>query len=152
MSLAQVVEDRGKLGVGRQRLYRVRVDADEPEPVHTNVAEDDLELASDADRARWAENKTISVQQRLTYSGTGKDALGRLWELYPYLLIAKPGTDEDTATAIFIPPHAPPGAPLADPHKVSVEQGGVDAALAQLEQYLDERHAGLSKERGRRWV
>src|SRR4051794_21613724 len=39
---AQVVEDRGSLGVNRRRLYRVRVDQDPGEPIESEVPEDEL--------------------------------------------------------------------------------------------------------------
>ena len=41
--LAQVIEDRGRLGVNRRRLYRVRLDQSGGEPVSFEIPEDDLE-------------------------------------------------------------------------------------------------------------
>jgi hypothetical protein len=39
---AQIVEDRGPLGVNHRRLYRVRIDEDSGEPVSFEMREDDL--------------------------------------------------------------------------------------------------------------
>lgn len=47
---AQVIEDRGALGVNRRRLYRVRVDRPEDEPLAFEMPEDDLEAATALDR------------------------------------------------------------------------------------------------------
>src|SRR5437879_1328503 len=47
---AQVIEDRGPLGVKRRRLYRVRLDQDSGEPITFEVPEDDVEAAT-PDRA-----------------------------------------------------------------------------------------------------
>ena len=42
---AQMIEDRGLLGVNRRRLYRVRLDQDSGESIAFEVPEDDLEAA-----------------------------------------------------------------------------------------------------------
>lgn len=39
---AQIIEDRGPLGVNRRRLYRIRIDDDSGEPITTEVPEVDL--------------------------------------------------------------------------------------------------------------
>jgi hypothetical protein len=44
--LAQVVEDRGPLGVSRQRLYRIRLDRDPSEAGTFEVREEYLEAAT----------------------------------------------------------------------------------------------------------
>jgi hypothetical protein len=43
---AQVIEDRGPLGVNRRRLYGVRLDRGAEEPDFIEIPEDDLEAAS----------------------------------------------------------------------------------------------------------
>jgi hypothetical protein len=48
--LAQVVEDRGPLGVRRRRLYRVRLDQDETEAGTFEVREEFLEAAGKPDK------------------------------------------------------------------------------------------------------
>jgi hypothetical protein len=47
-----VVEDRGPLGVGRRRLYRVRLDQDPDEPVFFEMPEEHLEPAPSLDKRR----------------------------------------------------------------------------------------------------
>jgi hypothetical protein len=42
---AQVIEDRGPLGVNRRRLYRIRLDWESDEPIAFEVPEDDLVAA-----------------------------------------------------------------------------------------------------------
>jgi hypothetical protein len=42
---AEVVEDRGPLGVNRRRLYRVRLERDLGESITFEMPEDDLEAA-----------------------------------------------------------------------------------------------------------
>ena len=42
---AQVIEDRGPLGVNRRRLYRIRLDQDLNDPIAFEMPEDDLEKA-----------------------------------------------------------------------------------------------------------
>jgi hypothetical protein len=49
--LAQVVEDRGPLGVNRRRLYRIRLDQEQGESFTFEVAEEDLEPARMPDKA-----------------------------------------------------------------------------------------------------
>ena len=44
--VAQVIEDRGRLGVGGRRLYRIRVDQDQGEPDTFEVREEYLEAAA----------------------------------------------------------------------------------------------------------
>ena len=46
---AQVVEDRGQLGVGGRRLYRVRLDADQSESSAFELPEEDLAAAEPPD-------------------------------------------------------------------------------------------------------
>src|SRR6516164_7194355 len=48
---AQVVEDRGPLGVNRRRLYRIRLDWNPEEPITFEVPEDDLQPADTPDKA-----------------------------------------------------------------------------------------------------
>jgi hypothetical protein len=47
---AQVIEDRGPLGVNRRRVYRVRLDQDGAEPLAFEMPEDYLERAGLPDR------------------------------------------------------------------------------------------------------
>jgi hypothetical protein len=42
---AQVIEDRGPLGVNRRRIFRIRLDRDPDEPFAFELPEDDLEAA-----------------------------------------------------------------------------------------------------------
>jgi hypothetical protein len=42
---AQIIEDRGPLGVNRRRLYRIRFNQDLDEPIAFEMPEDDLEKA-----------------------------------------------------------------------------------------------------------
>lgn len=48
--LAQVIEDRGPLGVNRRRLYRIRVDQDQGEADTFEVREEQLEAAAKPDQ------------------------------------------------------------------------------------------------------
>src|SRR3954465_4682700 len=48
---AQVIEDRGPLGVNRRRLYRVRLDEGEGEPDAFEIPEEDLTAAAPPDKA-----------------------------------------------------------------------------------------------------
>jgi hypothetical protein len=43
--VAQIIEDRGPLGVGRRRLYRIRFDQELNEPISFEMPEDDMEKA-----------------------------------------------------------------------------------------------------------
>jgi hypothetical protein len=43
---AQVIEDRGRLGVNGRRIYRLRVDRDWGESVTFEMSEDNLEAAT----------------------------------------------------------------------------------------------------------
>ncbi len=45
-SCGTVVEDRGLIGAGGRRLYRVKVDFDPPNVTFTELPEDDLTLAN----------------------------------------------------------------------------------------------------------
>jgi hypothetical protein len=47
---AQVTEDRGPLGVNRQRLYRIRLDQADSEPRDFEMPEDELEAAAKPDK------------------------------------------------------------------------------------------------------
>ena len=42
---AQIIEDRGPLGVNRRRLFRIRLDRDLNEPIAFEMPEDDMERA-----------------------------------------------------------------------------------------------------------
>ncbi len=44
-AFAQIIEDRGPLGKDRRRLYRIRLDQDQDEPIAFEMSEDDMELA-----------------------------------------------------------------------------------------------------------
>ena len=44
-AFAQIIEDRGPLGVNRRRLYRVRLDQGFDEPIAFEMSEDDMERA-----------------------------------------------------------------------------------------------------------
>src|SRR6266576_145241 len=65
-ALAQVVEDRGSLGMGGRRLYRVRLDFEQDVPSTFELLEEDLE-AADAP----AEANPL-LKATLDYLGQGK--------------------------------------------------------------------------------
>lgn len=48
--LAQIIEDRGPLGVNRRRLYRIHLGQDADEPLAFEVPEEDLEAAAVPDK------------------------------------------------------------------------------------------------------
>jgi hypothetical protein len=48
--VAQVIEDRGPLGVNRRRLYRIRVGGDQSEDDTFEVREEYLEAAANPDK------------------------------------------------------------------------------------------------------
>src|SRR5687767_12222472 len=60
--LAQVVEDRGQIGVGRRRLFRVQIDQDQEDPTTTEIPEVDLEPAPDIQSADTARQAGFSTQ------------------------------------------------------------------------------------------
>ena len=45
-AFAQIIEDRGPLGINRRRLYRIRLDLDHDEPIAFEMSEDDMEKAT----------------------------------------------------------------------------------------------------------
>jgi len=64
--VAQVVEDRGSLGVGGRRLYRIRLDFEHDLPSTFEVREDDLEAADVPTEANPL------LKATLDYLGQGK--------------------------------------------------------------------------------
>ncbi len=44
-AFAQIIEDRGPLGVNRRRLYRIRLDQESTEPIAFEMPEDEMEKA-----------------------------------------------------------------------------------------------------------
>jgi hypothetical protein len=71
---AQIIEDRGPLGAGRRRLYRIRFDQELNEPVEFEMPEDEMEKAV-PDRAailRYLKQGGLIEILRTSLSG-GKD-------------------------------------------------------------------------------
>ncbi|MDB5348883.1 MAG: hypothetical protein JWN86_130 [Planctomycetota bacterium] len=60
--LAQVIEDRGQLGVRGRRLYRVLIDPAQDEPTTSEIPEADLEPAPEILPAEVAREKGFSTQ------------------------------------------------------------------------------------------
>src|SRR5262245_51462336 len=107
LALAQVVEDRGPLGGGGRRVLRVRVDQKDVEPTFTEVPEEELEPATEADRTAWQAKGSVALHQAVAYRGHDKDRRGHPKPLYQYLVLAKYGPVSAPAVATIIPMYAP---------------------------------------------
>jgi len=76
---AQIVEDRGPLGVDRRRLYRVRIDGDSGEPVSFEMREDDLSPAAPEKAAALRYLKEGGLVAILQASFAGGRSQPRVW-------------------------------------------------------------------------
>lgn len=151
LKLAQVVEDRGPLGVGGRRILRIRIDVPELEPQFTEAPEEELELATEADRANWQAHGSLATYYTVAYRGHERDRRGDPTPVYHYALIARHAPEDGPATAMIVPLHVPEP-DEAKRHTVSVERGGPLAAFGKAEEYLDAlpEHRGLTKSRTHR--
>jgi hypothetical protein len=145
--LAQVVEDRGRLGVRRRRLYGIRLEFAEGESTTFEVAEDDLEAATEADRAAWKSKGSIALHQTVTYYRNGEDGSESPKSWHHYLVVARPGPGPQSGVASIIPllQARVAGSAQGPSHTVVTPTGGPEAALAKAEAYLDAQHPGLRK-------
>jgi hypothetical protein len=149
--LAQVIEDRGRIGVRGRRLYGVRIDFAEGTPTILEVGEDEVEATTEAERARWRATGSIAFHQTVTYFGNGEDG-GGPEPRYHYLLIARPAAEPDSGVVSIIPmlPAQVVAAAKNPPPKIVAPSGGPEAALLKAEEYLDTLHPGLRKTVGER--
>ena len=150
--LAEVVEDRGRIGVRKRRLYRIRLDIGEGEPTMFEVPEEQLEATTEADREAWRTKGTIGVHQTVAYRGDRQDERGMPTPLHHYLIVAKPGPQPGSGVAsiISLSEAKASGVAQGPSHTVVAQAGGPEGALAKAEQYLDGLHPGLKKVVGKR--
>jgi len=145
--LAKVVEDRGPLGVHRRRLYRVRLDVDRDESTTFEIPEEELQAATDADKAAWVETGSTGLHQTMSYFGNDEDEHGIPKPWYHYLVVASPGPRAGSGVASIIELSEAKASGVAqDPSTtIAAREGGPEAALSKAEEYLDSRHPGLKK-------
>lgn len=145
--LAQVIEDRGPLGVRGRRLYSICLDPGKGEATTLEVPEEDLEAATEVDRVAWRDRGTIALHQTLTYYGKEESLQGKPRLLDHYLVVAKPGPEPGSgaATITSLSERRAGGAAQEPFHTVIAQSGGPEAALAKAEKYLDARHPGSKK-------
>jgi hypothetical protein len=152
MVLAQVVEDRGPIGVNGRRLYSVRLNFGQGEPTSLEVPETDMEAATEADKTAWLTKGTVALHQTITYFGDEEGQNGMPKPRYHYLIVAKPGLEVGSGAASIISLSQARESGMAQGafHRILAQQGGPEAALTKAEEYLDAQHAGLKKIIGER--
>jgi hypothetical protein len=145
--LARVIEDRGPLGWRGRRLYTVRLESSDGDPVTLEVPEEHLTAATKDEVDRWRSQGSVATHQTVTYNESEKDEYGmpRVW--YHYLIVAKPGPQPGSgiASILSLSKARATGIAQGPSNVVSVPRGGPDAALAKAVEYLDSQHPGLEK-------
>ncbi len=144
---AQVIEDRGPIGVRGRRLYRIRFDYEQGESTTTEIPEEDLEPAPEPERAAGKSNGTTSIHRTVTYLGEETDSHGMPSPWYHYLLTSRPGPNSGSGVASILPlsESRATGVAQGSSRRIAVDEGGPEAALSQAEQFLDDQHAPLKK-------
>ncbi len=146
--LAQIIEDRGRLGVKRRRLYRVRLDRDDDEPTTFEIPEENLEKAPEAEKAPRGAKGVGAIQRTASYFGKEEDQFGMPQPWYYYLVVASPGPKPGSglASIISLSTAAHDLGTKPGPFQALVaREGGPEAALAKAEEFLDSQHPGLKK-------
>jgi len=145
--LAQVVEDRGPIGVHGRRLYRVRIELAQGESTTLEVPEEYLGAVSEADRAAWRMAGTMAIHQTVTYFNHEKDGHGISRPWHHYLVVAKSGSKPGSGLASIIVLSQARATEIAQGpfETVVVSSGGLEAALAKAQEVLDAQHPELKK-------
>src|SRR5262249_45132569 len=126
MVLAQVVEDRGPIGVNGRRLYGLRLDLGQGGPTTLEVPEPDLEAATEADKTAWQTKGTVALHQTVSYCGDEEGQNGVPKPRYHYLVVARPGPEvgSGAASIISLSQARGPGMAQGPFHRILAEQGG----------------------------
>ena len=140
---AEVVEDRGLLDIGRHRLYGVRFEFGGPdlEPTYTEVGEEQVMPAFEAGRRAWQTKSRIGQYELVSYRKHPTDAA------HHYAIGTRPDDEPGSGVALVYDRDRPPE--LRDrrgpDHVIAVTEGGMEAAPAEAERFVDTLHPGATR-------
>jgi hypothetical protein len=147
--LAQIIEDRGPLGHGGQRVYRIRLERRQEEPTISETTEEFLHETSEADRIAWQTHGSLGIEQLVAYrdKDEDKEPHGLTFPEHYYLIVAKPGprVGSGMASIFSLSRQDPTNGMSPSLSTLIAPTGGAVAALAKAEEYLDAQHVGLKK-------